>query len=127
MPLKPYYGVVMGFIEILLLQKPIEYLIVEIRPYFIVSDGCLTWTMDLAEQLKIPILMFYPHNLMFCYVGHCLNVYTPHEKSISSTPKDFGQSRANEAFPTHCERYLGISCSSNANADMTLVCGEVLP
>ncbi|MCD7470806.1 hypothetical protein HAX54_010956 [Datura stramonium] len=68
------------FMGIALLQKPMEDLIVELSPHCIFSDVCLTWTVDIAEQLKVPRLTFYPHNLMFHCVEHCLNVYTPHDK-----------------------------------------------
>ncbi|CAN4115124.1 unnamed protein product [Withania somnifera] len=75
-------GVCMG---IDLLQKPIEDLIVKLRPHCIVSDVCLMWTVDVAEQLKIPTLTFVPHNRMYHCVEHCLNVYTPHDKVSSDT------------------------------------------
>ncbi|KAF3655572.1 putative low-temperature-induced cysteine proteinase-like [Capsicum annuum] len=78
-------GVFMG---IDLLQKPIKDLIVELRPHCIVSDVCHTWTVDVAEQLKIPRLAFYSHSLMYHCVEHCLNVYTPHEK-VSSDSESF--------------------------------------
>ncbi|MCE3216447.1 hypothetical protein HAX54_006585 [Datura stramonium] len=41
------------FMGIALLQKPMEDLIVELSPHCIVSDVCLTWTVDVAEQLKV--------------------------------------------------------------------------
>ncbi|KAL3351615.1 hypothetical protein AABB24_019942 [Solanum stoloniferum] len=78
----------MLFMGIALLQKPIEDLIVELRPHCIISDVCLTWTVDVAEQLKIPRVTFYPHNLMYHCVEHCLNVHTPHEK-VSSDSESF--------------------------------------
>ncbi|CAN4095369.1 unnamed protein product [Withania somnifera] len=78
-------GVFMG---IDLLQKPIEDLIVELSPHCIVSDVCLTWTVDVAERLKIPRLTFYPHNLLYHCVEHCLNVYTPHKK-VNSDSESF--------------------------------------
>ncbi|XP_059286232.1 nuatigenin 3-beta-glucosyltransferase-like [Lycium ferocissimum] len=78
-------GVFMG---IALLQKPIEDLIVELHPHCIVSDVCLPWTVDVAEQLKIPRLMFYPQNVMFHCVEHCLKLYTPHQK-VSSDSESF--------------------------------------
>ncbi|CAN4095365.1 unnamed protein product [Withania somnifera] len=76
------------WIGISLLQKPMEDLIVELRPHCIVSDVCLTWTVDVAEQLKIPRLTFYPHNLLYHCIEHCLKVYTPHEK-VSSDSESF--------------------------------------
>ncbi|MCD7470807.1 hypothetical protein HAX54_010957 [Datura stramonium] len=78
-------GVWMG---IALLQKPMEDLIVELRPHCIISDVCLPWTVDVAEQLKIPRLMFYPHNLMYHCIEHYLKLYTPHEK-VSSDSESF--------------------------------------
>ncbi|KAJ8539520.1 hypothetical protein K7X08_013772 [Anisodus acutangulus] len=78
-------GVWMG---IALLQKPIQDLIVELRPHCVVSDVCHPWTVDVAEQLKIPRLMFCPHNVMIHCVEHCLKLYTPHEK-VSSDSESF--------------------------------------
>nr|UHH90518.1 UDP-glycosyltransferase [Nicotiana benthamiana] len=78
-------GVFMG---IALLQKPMEDLIFELRPHCIVSDLFFPWTVDVAEQLKIPRLMFYPTNVMFQCVEHCLKLYTPHEK-VSSDSESF--------------------------------------
>ncbi|CAN4095370.1 unnamed protein product [Withania somnifera] len=78
-------GVFMG---IALLQKPMEDLIVELRPHCIVSDLLLPWTMDVAEQLKIPRLAFYPNNLTFHCVEHCLKKYAPHEK-VNSDSESF--------------------------------------
>ncbi|XP_060171355.1 nuatigenin 3-beta-glucosyltransferase-like [Lycium barbarum] len=78
-------GVFMG---IALLQKPMEDLIIELRPHCIVSDLFFPWTVDVAERLEIPRLMFYPTNVMFHCVEHCLKVYTPHEK-VSSDSESF--------------------------------------
>ncbi|MCD7470808.1 hypothetical protein HAX54_010958 [Datura stramonium] len=78
-------GVFMG---IALLQKPMEDLIVDLRPHCVVSDLLLPWTVDVAEQLKIPRLTFYPNNVMFHCVEHCLKLYTPHEK-VSSDSESF--------------------------------------
>ncbi|XP_055821444.1 nuatigenin 3-beta-glucosyltransferase-like [Solanum dulcamara] len=78
-------GVYMG---IPLLQKPMESLIFELRPHCIVSDMFFPWTVDVAEQLKIPRLMFYPTNVLFHCVEHCLKLYTPHEK-VSSDSESF--------------------------------------
>ncbi|XP_016549859.2 nuatigenin 3-beta-glucosyltransferase [Capsicum annuum] len=78
-------GVFMG---IFLLQKPMESLIFELRPHCIVSDIFFPWTVDVAEQLKIPRLMFYANNVMFQCVEHCLKMYTPHEK-VSSDSESF--------------------------------------
>ncbi|CAN4115125.1 unnamed protein product [Withania somnifera] len=78
-------GVWMG---IDLLQKPIEHLIVELCPHCIVSDVCLPWTVDVAERLKIPRLIFHPTNVMLHVVEHCLKLYTPHEK-VSSDSESF--------------------------------------
>ncbi|XP_049398428.1 nuatigenin 3-beta-glucosyltransferase-like isoform X7 [Solanum stenotomum] len=78
-------GVFMG---IPLLQKPMESLIFELRPHCIVSDMFFPWTVDVAEQLNIPRLTFYPNNLMLHCVEHCLKLYTPHEK-VSSDSESF--------------------------------------
>ncbi|XP_004252755.1 nuatigenin 3-beta-glucosyltransferase isoform X1 [Solanum lycopersicum] len=76
------------FMGIPLLQKPMESLIFELRPHCIVSDLLLPWTVDVAEQLKIPRLAFYPTNVMYHCVEHCLKLYTPHEK-VSSDSESF--------------------------------------
>ncbi|CAN4115126.1 unnamed protein product [Withania somnifera] len=76
------------WVAITLLQKPIEDLIVELRPHCIVLDVCLPWTVDVTKQLKIPRLTFYPHNLLYHCVEHCLKLYTPHEK-VSSDSESF--------------------------------------
>ncbi|KAM3337953.1 nuatigenin 3-beta-glucosyltransferase-like [Capsicum galapagoense] len=73
---------------LVLLQKPIEDLTVELCPHCIVSDLCLPWTVDVAEQLKIPRLAFHPTNVMLHCVEHCLKLYTPHEK-VSSDSESF--------------------------------------
>ncbi|KAG5573466.1 hypothetical protein H5410_063232 [Solanum commersonii] len=70
-------GVFMG---ITLLQKPMECFIFELRPHCIISDMFFPLTVDVAEQLKIPRLTFYPTNVMYHCVEHCLKLYTPHEK-----------------------------------------------
>ncbi|XP_006342640.1 UDP-glucose flavonoid 3-O-glucosyltransferase 7-like [Solanum tuberosum] len=76
------------FMGIPLLQKPMESLIFELRPHCIVSDMFFPWTVDVAEQLKIPRLMFYPTNVMYHCVEHCLKLYAPHEK-VSSDSESF--------------------------------------
>ncbi|PHU01217.1 hypothetical protein BC332_31004 [Capsicum chinense] len=71
-----------------MLQKPIEDLTVELYPHCIVSDVCLPWTLDVAERLKIPRLMFHPTNVMLHCVEHYLKLYTPHEK-VGSDSESF--------------------------------------
>ncbi|KAF3655573.1 hypothetical protein FXO38_14602 [Capsicum annuum] len=71
-----------------MLQKPIEDLTVELHPHCIVSDVCLPWTVDVAERLKIPRLMFHPANVMLHCVEHYLKLYTPHEK-VGSDSESF--------------------------------------
>lgn len=71
-----------------LLQKPIENLILSIRPHCIVSDMFYPWTNDVAEKLNIPRLLFYPNSLISHCLPHNLEKYAPHEK-VNSDSESF--------------------------------------
>lgn len=45
-----------------LLKKPMEDLITKLLPHCIISGMFFPWTVDTAECLKIPRLVFYPSN-----------------------------------------------------------------
>ncbi|KAK1374091.1 hypothetical protein POM88_030284 [Heracleum sosnowskyi] len=68
-----------------LLKKPMEDLITELLPRCIVTGMFFPWTVDTAERLKIPRLVFYPSNF-FCHcVPESLKLYGPHERVESDS------------------------------------------
>ncbi|KAL4581078.1 hypothetical protein LXL04_017286 [Taraxacum kok-saghyz] len=69
----------------LMLQTPIEQLIRNIAPDCIFSDMFFPWTADLADELKIPRLLFYPSCFLYHSVSHSLRVHEPHEKVKSES------------------------------------------
>ncbi|MCE0482598.1 hypothetical protein HAX54_041508 [Datura stramonium] len=72
MPPKIYYA-------IFLLQKPMEEKIHEIRPDCIFSDMYFPWTVDIAEEMKIPrIQSSYTYNSVL----HNLKMYKPQEEEL---------------------------------------------
>ncbi|KAM7518903.1 hypothetical protein LguiB_017865 [Lonicera macranthoides] len=73
---------------IALLQKPMEQLIRDLSPDCIFSDMFFPWTVDLAEELKIPRLIFYPSCFFYHCASHSLKVYTPYE-SVESESENF--------------------------------------
>ncbi|XP_059318734.1 nuatigenin 3-beta-glucosyltransferase-like [Lycium ferocissimum] len=73
-----------------LLQKPMEQLIRNLKPQCIVSDMFFPWTIDLAEELNIPRFSFQTANFFFQCVWHCLREYAPHEKvALDSDDQSF--------------------------------------
>lgn len=67
------------FYAISLLQKPMEEKIRELRPDCIFSDTYFPWTVDIAEELNIPRIM-YNLSAYMCYcILHNLNLYKPHK------------------------------------------------
>ncbi|KAA8528508.1 hypothetical protein F0562_035863 [Nyssa sinensis] len=68
-----------------MLQKPMEQLIRDCRPDCIVSDMFFPWTVDVAEELKVPRILFNPSNFLFHCVTHSIKIYSPHEKIQSDT------------------------------------------
>ncbi|KAL5556949.1 hypothetical protein UlMin_039185 [Ulmus minor] len=54
----------------LLLRKPMEQLLYETRPDCIVSDMFYPWSVDVAEKLGIPRLVFHGSS----YFGHCAEI-----------------------------------------------------
>lgn len=71
-----------------LLQQPMENLILEIRPNCIFSDMFYPWTNDVAAQLKIPRLLFYPTNFISHVVPYNLELYEPYKK-VNSDSESF--------------------------------------
>nr|UMX47354.1 UDP-glycosyltransferase UGT73CB2 [Aralia elata] len=78
MSAKVFYG-------IMLLQKPMEDLIRNLSPDCIFSDMFYPWTVELAEELKIPRLLFYPSSFLYHCVMHSLKLYAPYDKVQSDT------------------------------------------
>ncbi|KAI3677175.1 hypothetical protein L1987_86797 [Smallanthus sonchifolius] len=66
------------FRGLILLQTPMEQLVRDVAPDCIFSDMFFTWTVDLAEELKIPRLLFYPNNFIYHSIFHSLKVHAPH-------------------------------------------------
>lgn len=64
---------------ITLLRKPMEQLIRDLSPDCIFSDMFYPWTVDVAKDLKIPRLLFYPTNFFYHCVFHNLKLYAPYE------------------------------------------------
>ncbi|KAK1392434.1 Glycosyltransferase [Heracleum sosnowskyi] len=73
------------FYGIMLLRKPMEDLIRNISPDCIFSDMFFPWSADLANELNIPRLMFYPSSFLYHCVVHSLSVYAPHDTVESET------------------------------------------
>ncbi|KAK1426134.1 hypothetical protein QVD17_14803 [Tagetes erecta] len=71
-----------------LLHAPMEQLIRDENPDCIFSDMFITWTVDLAEELKIPSLLFYPTSFLCRTVSHSLEVYAPHA-NVKSESESF--------------------------------------
>ncbi|CAI9115822.1 OLC1v1016823C1 [Oldenlandia corymbosa var. corymbosa] len=71
-----------------LLQKPMEDFIMDLRPHCIFSDMFFPWTVDLADKMKIPRLMFYVNSFMSHCLPHYLEKYEPH-KQVSSDSESF--------------------------------------
>ncbi|KAJ0736010.1 putative UDP-glucuronosyl/UDP-glucosyltransferase [Helianthus annuus] len=61
-----------------LLQTPMKQLIRDIGPDCIFSDMFMTWTVDLADELNIPRLSFYPNSFFYQSVSYSLRVHAPH-------------------------------------------------
>ncbi|XP_071719255.1 nuatigenin 3-beta-glucosyltransferase-like [Rutidosis leptorrhynchoides] len=71
------------------LQKPIEQVVRNLDPNCIFSDMFFTWTVDLAEELKIPRLLFYPnclfsHSVLYSLKQHYCStiVKSKHESFV---------------------------------------------
>ncbi|KAK1426133.1 hypothetical protein QVD17_14802 [Tagetes erecta] len=71
-----------------LLHAPMEQLIRDENPDCIFSDMFITWTVDLAEELKIPSLLFYPTSFLYRTISHSLEVYAPHA-NVKSESESF--------------------------------------
>lgn len=72
----------------MLLQTAMEEFIEELSPHCIISDMFYPWTVDLAEKLKIPRILFYANNFISHCLPHNLWEYEPH-KSVKSDSEGF--------------------------------------
>ncbi|KAK9068442.1 hypothetical protein SSX86_012556 [Deinandra increscens subsp. villosa] len=72
----------------MMLQTPMEHAIRDLAPDCIFSDMFFPWTVDLADELKIPRLLFYPSCFLYHSVSHSLRVYKPHE-NVKSESESF--------------------------------------
>lgn len=70
------------------LRQSIEHLIREMRPDCIVSDMFFPWTLDVANELRIPRLAFRGTNYFSLCAEHCVRTYQPHKNSINSHAGD---------------------------------------
>ncbi|KAK1368366.1 scopoletin glucosyltransferase [Heracleum sosnowskyi] len=52
-----------------LLQKPMENLTRSLSPHCIFSDYFFPWSVDLALELKIPRLLFFPYNFFYHFTN----------------------------------------------------------
>lgn len=72
----------------LLLQSTMEQVIRDLAPDCIFSDMFFPWTVDLAGELKIPRLLFYPSCFLYHSVFHSLKVYRPQD-NVKSESESF--------------------------------------
>ncbi|KAK1392389.1 Glycosyltransferase [Heracleum sosnowskyi] len=91
------------FFGVMLLQKPIEDFIRKLSPNCIFSDMFYPWTADLANELNIPRLMFYPSGLLSHCVAHSLSVYAPHDSVESETESFLIPNLPHEIEMKRCE------------------------
>ncbi|XP_055824039.1 solanidine UDP-glucose glucosyltransferase 1 [Solanum dulcamara] len=68
------------FYALSLLQKPMEDKIRELRPGCIFSDMYYPWTVDIAEELNIPRILYNLSSYMCYSIVHNLNLYKPHKQ-----------------------------------------------
>ncbi|KAL7618498.1 hypothetical protein Lser_V15G01977 [Lactuca serriola] len=78
---KVYHGM-------MLLQTTIEQVIRDLAADCIFSDMFFPWTVDLADELNIPRLLFYPSCFLYHSVFHSLKVHKPHE-NVKSESESF--------------------------------------
>ncbi|CDP01301.1 unnamed protein product [Coffea canephora] len=76
------------YMGVMHLQPAMEEFIEELSPHCIISDMFYPWTVDLAEKLKIPRILFYPNNFISHCLPHNLREYEPH-KSVKSDSERF--------------------------------------
>ncbi|KAK1392392.1 UDP-glucosyltransferase 73B2 [Heracleum sosnowskyi] len=91
------------FFGVMLLQKPIEDFIRKLSPNCIFSDMFYPWTADLANELNIPRLMFYPSGLLSHCVAHSLSIYAPHDSVESETESFLVPNLPHEIEMKRCE------------------------
>ncbi|KAI7752224.1 hypothetical protein M8C21_023145 [Ambrosia artemisiifolia] len=70
------------------LQTTIEQVIRGLAPDCIFSDMFFPWTVELADELNIPRLLFYPSCFLYHSISHSLRVYKPHE-NVNSESESF--------------------------------------
>jgi soyasapogenol B glucuronide galactosyltransferase len=68
-----------------LLQKPIEQLFQDMRPDCIVTDMFYPWTVDSANKLGIPRLVFHGTSYFSLCAASCIKQYAPHQSVKSNT------------------------------------------
>ncbi|KAI3743484.1 hypothetical protein L1987_61194 [Smallanthus sonchifolius] len=73
------------FRGMMMLQTPMQQAIRHLAPDCIFSDMFFPWTVDLADELKIPRLLFYPSCFLYHSISHSLRIYKPHEKVESES------------------------------------------
>ncbi|KAM7518356.1 hypothetical protein LguiB_017318 [Lonicera macranthoides] len=81
MPAKVYQGFAM-------LQQPMEQLIRDLSPDCLFSDLSYPWTVDLADELGIPRLLFDPSSFLAHCVIDSMTKYAPHV-NIKSDSESF--------------------------------------
>ncbi|KAM0065661.1 putative UDP-glucuronosyl/UDP-glucosyltransferase, UDP-glycosyltransferase family [Helianthus debilis subsp. tardiflorus] len=72
----------------MILQTTFEQVIRDLARDCIFSDMFFPWTVELADELNIPRLLFYPSCFLYHSISHSLRVYKPHE-SVNSESKSF--------------------------------------
>ncbi|KAI3677176.1 hypothetical protein L1987_86798 [Smallanthus sonchifolius] len=73
------------FRGMMMLQTPMQQAIRHLAPDCIFSDMFFPCTVDLADELKIPRLLFYPSCFLYHSISHSLRAYKPHEKAESES------------------------------------------
>ncbi|KAF5784119.1 putative UDP-glucuronosyl/UDP-glucosyltransferase, UDP-glycosyltransferase family [Helianthus annuus] len=76
------------FRGMMLLKTTFEQVIRDLAPDCIFSDMFFPWTVELADELNIPRLLFYPSCFLYHSISHSLRVYKPHE-SVNSESESF--------------------------------------
>ncbi|KAF5784117.1 putative UDP-glucuronosyl/UDP-glucosyltransferase, UDP-glycosyltransferase family [Helianthus annuus] len=76
------------FRGMMMLQPTFEQVIRDLVPDCILSDLFYPWTVDLADELKIPRLMFQPSSAFSLCIIHNLRVHKPHE-NVNSESESF--------------------------------------
>lgn len=75
------------YTAIFILQPEIEHLFNVLKPDFIVTDMFYPWTVEVAEKLGIPRIMFHGASYLARSAAHAVEQYAPHLKTQSDTEK----------------------------------------